>query len=135
MFARADHSTIIDNRIKIIYARWLKAPPRSRPRRKDTVRMVIEPHLESNYVIIWVPNSERNDDSVNESIRNIIADNHKKKIKTVVFRSGTQDFPEQTARLLELNAKKLTHSQETDYKSVELFIKMWYNIFAKQNRQ
>lgn len=95
--------------------------------------MVIEPHLEEKYVIIWVPNSEKNDASVNKSLRNIIADNHKKKIKTVIFRSGTKSFPEQTARLLELNAKKLTHSQETDYKSIELFIKTWYNIFAKKS--
>ncbi len=52
--------------------------------------MIVEEHLEHKYVAIWVANFEKYDKQVQTTIRKIIDDNHKKKIKTVVYRSGTK---------------------------------------------
>ncbi len=97
--------------------------------------MVIEPHLEDKYVILWESHADQTDMQAQATIKKIIIENHKNKIKTVIFQSGNKSLPEHIADFYELYSKKQTYSKETDYKTVELFIKMWYNIFAKQNRQ
>ena len=101
------------------------------------IEMIVEPHLDekTKYVIIWVSNAEKDDAAVKEALRCISAENHKNKIKTVIFQSGTQSLSEQIADLLELNAKKLTYSKEPYHKSIKLFIKIWYNICAKEKQQ
>ena len=98
--------------------------------------MIVEPHLDEKpkYVIIWVSNAEKDDASVKESIRCISSENHKNKIKTVIFQSGTQSLAEQIAGFFDIYAKKLPDSQDLDYKTVEILMKMCYNICAKVNR-
>ena len=99
--------------------------------------MIIEPHLDEKpkYVIIWVSNAEKDDADVKDSIRCISTENHKNKIKTVIFQSGTQSLPEQIAGFFEIYGKKTPHSQDIDYKSVEMLMKMCYNICAKVKQQ
>ena len=76
--------------------------------------MIVEEHLEHKYVAIWVANFEKYDKQVQQTIRKIIDENHKKKIKTVIYSSGTKNLQEQTANLLELAAQKHEGKQEID---------------------
>ena len=59
--------------------------------------MIVEEHLEHKYVAIWVANFEKYDKQVQQTIRKIIDENHQRKIKTVVYSSGTKSLQEQTA--------------------------------------
>lgn len=90
--------------------------------------MIVEEHLEHKFVAIWVANFEKYDKQVQKTIRKIIDDNHKKKIKTVIYSSGTKNLQEQTANLLELAAKKYEAKQEIDRESIDLFTTLWYNL-------
>lgn len=90
--------------------------------------MIVEEHLEHKFVAIWVANFEKYDKQVQKTIRKIIDDNHKKKIKTVIYSSGTKSLQEQTANLLELAAKKHEGKQEIDRESIDLFTTLWYNL-------
>ena len=95
--------------------------------------MIVEEHLEHKYVAIWVANFEKDDKQVQKTIRKIIDDNHKKKIKTVIYSSGTKSLQEQTANLLELAAKKYEGKQEIDRESIDLFTTLWYNNLIKMH--
>ena len=95
--------------------------------------MIVEEHLEHRYVAIWVANFEKTDKQVQKTIRKIIDDNHKKKIKTVVYCSGTKNLQEQTANLLELAAKKHEGKQGIDRESIDLFTTLWYNNLIKMH--
>ena len=95
--------------------------------------MIVEEHLEHKYIAIWVANFEKCDKKVQQTIRKIIDDNHKKKIKTVVYSSGTKNLQEQTANLLELAAQKHEGKQEIDRDSIDLFTTLWYNNLIKMH--
>lgn len=95
--------------------------------------MIVEEHLEHKYIAIWVANFEKYDKKVQQTIRKIIDDNHKKKIKTVVYSSGTKNLQEQTANLLELAAQKHEGKQEIDRDSIDLFTTLWYNNLIKMH--
>lgn len=92
--------------------------------------MMIDEHLDQKYVAIWVANYESHDKKIQESIQRIIDVNHKKKIKTVIFRSGSENFQEQTANLLEYAAKKYRPNQTIDRESIDLFTTLCYNYLT-----
>ena len=93
--------------------------------------MIVEEHLEHKYVAIWVANFEKYDKQVQQTIRKIIDENQKKKIKTVIYSSGTKSLQEQTTNLLELAAQKHEVKQEIDRESIDLFTTLWYNKLIK----
>ena len=89
--------------------------------------MVVNEHLEEKCVAIWISNHEKRDERIQENIRKIIDENHKKKIQTVIFYSGKENLQELTGDLLEHAAKKHRPNQTIDRESIDLFTTMWYN--------
>ena len=95
--------------------------------------MIVEEHLEHKCVAIWVANFEKYDKQVQQTIRKIIDENHQRKIKTVVYSSGTKSLQEQTANLLGLAAQKHEVNQEINRDSIDLFTTLWYNNLIKMH--
>ena len=89
--------------------------------------MLIEKHLDEKYVIIWVTHADKHDIRIQESIRKIIHENHQNKIKTVIFSSGHECLPSQTAKLIEYFSEKAPPEKKIDRDSIDLFTTMWYN--------
>ena len=94
--------------------------------------MIIEPHKEQNYVIIWTTHADKYDIHVQNKIEQMIADNKANKIKTVVFMSGNGSLPELTSALLLHNQEKMTRSQEIDRESMDLLMNLCYNMLTKR---
>ena len=90
--------------------------------------MIVEPHKEHNYVIIWTSHADKYEVQVQNEIKQMIADNRAQNIKTVVFLSGSGSLPELTSALLQYNQEKMTRSQEIDCESMDLLMNLCYNM-------
>lgn len=92
--------------------------------------MIIEEHFDEKYVAIWVANFEKNDVQIQTSIRRIVEENQKKKIKTVIFSSGNESLREMTANLLDYSAEKKAPNRKINREDIDLFTTMWYNCLT-----